>query len=189
LKGVSIFIQGADPAGGLGFTRRIEAGEALLIPGYWVLANVSEARPGSETLKSETLRLPTSLDEGSAVQKRAPPGAVGFWDLPAAARAATTDGYPAAGYRLHLQQLLATPLLLAAMTLLAATCSLRLFRLGDLALLAGSGVALGFAFFFFNQICGALGLTDVIPVELAAWCPPTLVLLSGLTLLFYTEDG
>jgi lipopolysaccharide export system permease protein len=75
------------------------------------------------------------------------------------------------------------------MTVLAATFSLRLLRLGDLAALAGSGVALGFAVFFLNQFCGALGATDVIPVPLAAWTPPILALLSGITLLCYTEDG
>jgi lipopolysaccharide export system permease protein len=75
------------------------------------------------------------------------------------------------------------------MTLLAATFSLRLLRLGDLASLAGAGVALGFATFFLNQFCGALGSTDVIPVIFAAWTPPTLAMLSAITLLCYTEDG
>jgi lipopolysaccharide export system permease protein len=62
-------------------------------------------------------------------------------------------------------------------------------RLGDLAGLAGAGVALGFAVFFLNQFCGALGATEVIPPFLAAWSPPLLALLSGVTLLCYTEDG
>jgi tetratricopeptide (TPR) repeat protein len=55
--------------------------------------------------------------------------------------------------------------------------------------LAGAGVALGFAFFFLNAFCGALGATEVIPPLLAAWSPPVLALLSGVTLLCYTEDG
>ena len=61
-------------------------------------------------------------------------------------------------------------------------------RIG-LAALAGTGVAVGFAFFFFDQICGSLGKAEVIPAFAAAWAPPILALLSGFTLLTYTEDG
>jgi lipopolysaccharide export system permease protein len=90
---------------------------------------------------------------------------------------------------LAFQQLLAAPLLYTAMAILAAAFSLRLIRLGGLAGLAGAGVALGFGFFFFNAVCGALGRAAVIPTALAAWTPPLIALLSGLTLLCYAEDG
>ncbi len=75
------------------------------------------------------------------------------------------------------------------MAVLAAAFSLRLIRLGGLAGLAGSGIALGFTFFFFNAVCGALGRSGIIPTYAAAWAPPVLALLSGLSLLCYTEDG
>jgi lipopolysaccharide export system permease protein len=38
-------------------------------------------------------------------------------------------------------------------------------------------------------MCIALGRAEIIPAMLAAWTPPLLALLSGLTLLCYTEDG
>jgi len=75
------------------------------------------------------------------------------------------------------------------MSVLAAAFSLKLIRLGGLAALAGTGVAVGFAFFFFDQLCGSLGKAEVIPAFAAAWAPPILALLSGFTLLTYTEDG
>jgi lipopolysaccharide export system permease protein len=98
-------------------------------------------------------------------------------------------GFSATPYRLRLQQLFATPLLYAAMSILAAAFSLRLMRLGGLAALAGSGVGLGFVIFFFNQLCEALGKSEVIFPFAAAWAPPVLALLAGFTLLCYTEDG
>jgi len=79
--------------------------------------------------------------------------------------------------------------LYAAMAVLAAAFSLRLMRLGGLAGMAGAGVAIGFAVFFINALCGALGRSGVIPIYAAAWAPPALALLSGLSLLCYTEDG
>ena len=114
---------------------------------------------------------------------------MGFWDLPATIHQADLAGYSASAYRMRLQQLLATPLLFSAMTILAASFSLRLMRHGNLAGLAGAGVTLGFIVFFLNQFCAALGRTEVLPPFIAAWAPPLLALLSGVTLLCYTEDG
>ena len=189
LRGVSFFIQSAEGADQMSSSRRIEAEEAILTPGFWRLRNVREARPGAGLVRSEQLMIPSTLDRRTAMEKFVAPSAVGFWDLPGTIRAAELAGYSAAAYDLRLQQLFALPLLLAAMSILAASFSLRLMRLGDLVGLAAAGVALGFGVFFFNQFCGALGATEVIPVSLAAWATPILALLCGLTLLFWTEDG
>ena len=189
LKGVSIFVQSVNGDGSMRFSRRIDADQALLTPGYWRLTHVIESRPGSEAVRSESLALPSTLDRRSAMETFTPPGAVSAWGLTATIRAAELAGYSSAAYRLRLQQLLATPLLLAAMTALAATFSLRLLRSGDLPGMAGVGVSLGFMVFFLNQVCGALGATDVIPVVLAAWFPPLVASLCAATLLCYTEDG
>jgi len=189
LMHVSIFIQTVNPSGGVAFNRRIEADQALLMPGEWRLSRVREVRAGSESVRSETLSLPSPLDRRSAMETFVSPGAVAFWDLPATIRSADLAGYASSAYRLHLQQLIAIPLLLVGMTVLGASFSLRLIRMGDLGALAAAGVGLGFVVFFLNQFCGALGATDVIPVWLAAWAPPLLALLSACTILCYTEDG
>jgi len=189
LTGVSLFFQSVGPSGALDFSRRVEAARATLMPGYWRLSEVREALPGAGSIRSEQLSIASTLDHRSAMETFAVPGTVALWRLPDTIHAAELAGYSAAAYRLRLQQLLATPLLFSAMSLLAAAFSLRLMRLGDLAGLAGAGVALGFAVFFLNQFCDALGATEVIPPFLAAWSPPLLALLSGVTLLCYTEDG
>ena len=189
LHGVTMFVQTSSPQGALHFIRRIDAAEALLMPGYWRLRGVRESVPGAASFASEQLSMPSSLDRLTAMEKFVPPGEVAFWSLPATIDAARAAGYSATAYELRLQQLLALPLLLASMTLLAASFSLSLNRLGDLALLASSGIALGFGVFFLNQFCGALGASGVIPIPLAAWVPPTLALFSGVTLLCWTEDG
>jgi lipopolysaccharide export system permease protein len=189
LRNVSLFIQDTGPDGALNASRRLEAEEAILTPGFWRLRNVREALPGQGVAHSEQLLIPSTLDRRTAMEKFVAPGAVGFWDLPATIRAANLAGYSAAAYALRLHQLLALPVLLAAMSILAAAFSLRLMRLGDLVGLAAAGVGLGFGIFFLNQFCGALGSTEVIPVTLAAWATPVLALLCGLSLLFWTEDG
>ncbi|MDB5453831.1 MAG: hypothetical protein JWO33_2409, partial [Caulobacteraceae bacterium] len=164
-------------------------GEATLMPGFWRLHDVREATAGGSSVRSDSLSIRSTLDAEAAMERFASPEAITFWRLPSAIRLTEQAGFSAAGYRLRYQQLLATPLIFAAMSVLAAAFSLRLARLGGLAGLAGAGVALGFVMFFFNQFSGALAKADVIPLYAAAWAPGVVALLSGLTLLCYTEDG
>jgi lipopolysaccharide export system permease protein len=189
LHDVSLFLQNVTPGGALQFSRRLEAADARLDPGFWRLSDVREATPGAGAVRSETLSIPSTLDRRTAMEKFAAKDAVGFWRLPATIQRAESAGFSSAPYRLRYQQLLATPLLFCGMSVLAAAFSLRLMRLGGLATLAGAGVALGFAIFFFDRLCGALGGAEVIPPMLAAWTPPIIALLAGFTLLSYTEDG
>lgn len=189
LRGVSLFIYEKAPDGRLQFRRRLEASEARLLPGFWRLRDVREATAGQNSVRSDILSIRSTLDAQAAMERLASPDAINFWRLPSAIRLTEQAGFSADGYRLRFQQLLATPVLFAAMGLLAAAFSLRLARLGGLAGLAGAGVSLGFVVFFFNQFAGALAKADIIPIFAAAWTPAVIALLSGVTLLFYTEDG
>jgi lipopolysaccharide export system permease protein len=189
LKGVSLFVYQKNARGQPEFKRRMEAAEAQLMPGFWQLRDVREATAGENSVHSDTLSIRSSMDAEAAMERFTSPEAIAFWRLPAAIRVTEQAGFSASGYKLRYHQLLATPVLFAAMTVLAAAFSLRLARLGGLAGLAGAGVALGFVVFFFDQFSGALAKGDIIPLFAAAWAPPLVALLSGLTLLCYTEDG
>jgi lipopolysaccharide export system permease protein len=189
LRGVSLYVYQKTKNGPPIFKRRLEAAEARLRPGFWQLKDVREATAGESSVLSDSLTIRSTLDSEAAMERFASPEAIAFWRLPSAIRATEQAGFSASGYRLRFQQLLATPLLFSAMAILAAAFSLRLARLGGLAGLAGSGVALGFVVFFFNQFSGALGRADIIPLFAAAWAPGVVALLSGITVLCYTEDG
>lgn len=189
LNDVSMFVYVTNPQGRRVFSQRIEAESAELRPGRWELTNAREAAPGQQAVRYQTLSIPSTLDRQEAFRRFETPQAVPFWALPPLISRIESAGFSATRYRLHFQQLLATPLLFAAMSILAAAFSLRLLRLGGLAFLAVSGVSLGFVFFFFNELCSALGEAEVLPAFVAAWLPPVLALLSAFTLLCYTEDG
>jgi len=189
LQGVSLFLQTVDAKGALRFSRRIEAAEARLERGYWRLKDVRESTPGAEPVRWDSLSIPSPLDRRTAMEKFAIKDAVGFWSLPATIQHADAAGFSPAPYELRFNQLLATPVMFAAMSVLAAAFSLRLARLGGLAGLALAGVALGFLVFFFDRLCAALGAAEVIPPILAGWAPSVLALLGGVILLCYTEDG
>lgn len=189
LLGVSFFIYTNDDDGRRTFAERIDAAEASLNAGRWRLVDAVGARIGQRAVRYSTLDLRSSLADKEAFERFARPQSTPFWSLPAQIARVDAAGFSTTAYRLRLQQLLATPLMFAAMSILAAAFSLRLMRLGDLARMSAAAVVLGFGFFFVNQAASAFGSAEVIPPWLAAWLPPLLTALAAFTLLFYTEDG
>jgi lipopolysaccharide export system permease protein len=189
LLDVTFFIYTNDSAGMRTFSERIDAESASLSNGSWRLVDAVGAEIGQRAVRYATLDLPSSLADEEAFERFARPQATSFWSLPAQIDRVEAAGFSSTAYRLRLQQLLATPLMFAAMSILAAAFSLRLMRLGDLARMSVAAVVLGFGFFFVNQAASAFGSAEVIPPWLAAWLPPLLTALAAFTLLFYTEDG
>ena len=59
---------------------------------------------------------------------------------------------------------------------------------GTVFIIAG-GVLTGFVLYFFSDVVFALGLSDSIPVTLAAWTPSGVATLLGLAMLLHLEDG
>lgn len=171
------------------FVRRIDAQEARLDPGQWRLKNAWEARPGETTTPYDFLSIPSNINPQDAFRKYVSTQSVSLWQLPGLIYRNATSGVPTTLYTLKLHQLLATPLMFAAMSMLGAVFSLRLMRLGGMAQLVISGISLGFVIFFVNQLFGSMGKADLIPVFLAGWTPAVLAILTAMTLLVYTEDG
>ena len=70
LSRVSLFISRPDGNHGLLFSRRIEAAQARLMPGYWLLTGAQEATPGAVALRYDTLSIPSTLDGRTAALRR-----------------------------------------------------------------------------------------------------------------------
>ena len=98
------------------------------------------------------------------------------------------SGFSSVKHRLHWHSLLAVPLLLCAMVLIAATFSLRFTRRGTWVLVLG-GLLTGFLLYFVSDLVLALGLSGKLPPVLAAWTPAVIFTLLGVAGLFHLEDG
>src|SRR5690606_16642374 len=139
--------------------------------------------------REPTLRLPTELTARKIEESFADPETISFWHIPEYLRIMTETGFPGTRLAIHFQALLAQPFLLAAMILLAATFSLRPQRFGGTGAMITLGVSVGFFIFFMESILQAFGISQKIPVSLAAWTPAIVSLLLGTTALLHTEDG
>lgn len=171
-----------------GFQKRIDSARARLGDGFWKLeeAVINEAAGVS---RLESFQLPTELTAKQIEESFANPETISFWMIPEHLRIMTEAGFSGIRLSLHFQSLLAQPFLLAAMVLLAATFSLRPQRFGGTGIMIGLGVAVGFFIFFMESILQAFGISQKIPVYLAAWTPAIVSLLMGATALLHMEDG
>lgn len=185
LRGVTIFMYvGADK-----FKGRIDAKSATLEDGFWHLHDVVIRYPERPMKKEKEYWLETDLTVSKIQDSFAPPETMSFWNLPGFIHTLEQAGFSAVRHRLYLNSLLAAPLLMCAMVLIAATFTLKHSRRGGTTFVVGAGVMTGFFLYFFSDVVFALGLSDSIPVTLAAWTPSGVATLLGLAMLLHLEDG
>lgn len=175
--------------GALAFQRRIQAAEAALNPGFWQLSTVIEAAAGQQPVAQPHLAIPTSIDRSALLNRFGSAQAQSFWRLPGVIAEAQAAGLTPTRFELRFHSLLAAPLMLAAMASLGAVFSLRLQRLGGMALWGLMGVGAGFSVFFGAQFASAFAAAEVVPPVLAAWAAPISGFFAALALLSYMEDG
>ncbi len=189
LNNTTFWSYAIDNRGVPSFKSRIDAREAILKPGQWLLKGAREATVDDQPQTYENLTITSNLNLKTVFRKYASTASVPFWQLPSLIHQNDISGFSSTAYRLKMHQLLSTPLMFAGMSVLGAVFCLRLMRLGGMTQLVVSGVVLGFVVFFVNQLFSSMGKAEIIPVSLAGWTPAVLALLTGMTLLVYTEDG
>lgn len=185
LSGVSVLVYDKADA----FVERIDAESADLGAGFWTLKNARVTPVGREPVLHETYQLPTQLTAEQVRQSFAMPEQISFWDLPQFIELAKRSGLPVARFELQYQLLLARPLLLVAMVLVAAAASLRFARLGGLGKTILGGVVAGFLLYVGSELAGNLGRSNLVPPTLAAWSPALIGALMGFMVLLKQEDG
>jgi len=56
-------------------------------------------------------------------------------------------------------------------------------------LMVAGGIVTGFVLFLLTDVVLAFGISEIIPVPLAAWAPAGASLLIGIAVLLHLEDG
>ena len=175
------------------FLRRIDSPTARLEPGQWVFTEsvINElAVPRASSLRAQAqFSLPTSLSRADVENSFAAPETVSFWDLPERIRTMTETGFAASRLKVHFYHLMAQPLMLMAMILLAASVAMRPPRERGGMILLAAGIGMGFVIFFLSAYLQALGASRELPPMMAAWAPALICTLGGLGVLMMTEDG
>ncbi len=171
------------------FLERVEAASARLMPGVWMLDQARILALGEEPKPVETYLLATNLTLEQVTQSFVAPVAVPFWRLPEVVQQMKAAGLDSVGYQLRYVTLLALPLLLVSMVLIAACFSLRLFRFGGIARMVTGGILAGFVLYVVGKLMGDLGTAGMLNATLAAWSPAIAGTLVGVFVLLHQEDG
>ncbi|HEY7647016.1 MAG TPA: LPS export ABC transporter permease LptG [Hyphomicrobiales bacterium] len=171
------------------FIERIEADKATLRQGYWELENAHVSSSGALPQLYKKYLVSTYLDAEQVNEKIDTVESISFWELPSFIKFAEKAGFDTTPYKLQYQQLLARPLLMVAMVLLAATCALKPFRFGKIQTMVITGLSGGFAFFVLVELSRKLGMSGYISTGVAAWAPIAIACLLAMTVLLHQEDG
>jgi lipopolysaccharide export system permease protein len=155
---------------------RIDAREAELVPGAWEFRDAIVLRRGNTPERIETMQIrsePGSDLRGGAVHRSRD-----HLDLRSAAqdrrlpllrleRKRLRNAFPFTS---------GLPLLLVAMTLIAATVTMRFARMGQPIYIILGGILAGFLLYVLTAVMRAFGGAGIVPPLMAAWLP---VLLAG----------
>lgn len=184
LNTMTFLYQGQDT-----FIGRIDAPRAVLGDGFWRMDDAWVNSPEAPPEHVQEYWLETDLTLSRIQDNFAAPETMSFWKLPDFIRTLEDAGFTAIRHRLQWHSLLASPLLMCAMVLIAATFTLRHARRGGTTFVVAAGVFTGFVLYFFSDVVFALGLSESIPVTLAAWAPSGVASMLGLAMLLHLEDG
>ncbi|GGA92696.1 LPS export ABC transporter permease LptG [Brucella endophytica] len=168
---------------------RFDAKTAQLENGYWQLSDVTRFAVAQEPQKIAQMRIPTELRPEFVEERLAAPEAIPFFELPGKIRAARSFGYSANAFDMQFQSLLALPALLMAMTLIAATVSLKFVRFGQSGTMILGGVIAGFVLYVVTVLVKAFGTAGFVPPFVAAWVPVVIAMFFGVSFLLHKEDG
>jgi lipopolysaccharide export system permease protein len=186
MRDVSVFFTDADGH----FLYRVDGTLGELREGSIQLSEARIVRPGQPVVHKASASFPTELTLARIQDNFASPETISFWDLPGFIRFFESAGFSASRQRLYFQSLLASPLLLCGMVLVAAAFSLTPnLRSGGAIFRVAGAAAMGFILYFFTKVVYALGLSATLPVSMAAWIPPTVTGLAAIGALFHLEDG
>jgi lipopolysaccharide export system permease protein len=168
---------------------RQDAATAKLEDGYWLLNQVSELRPGEIVKTLPEVKVRTNLEQKYLTERLTAPEDVGFFELSRKIDAAKSYGVPPYPLQTQYHYLLSLPVLLVAMTLIAATVSLKFSRFAQSRSMILGGIISGFVLYVVTALVKAFGSSGILPPFVAAWIPVIVALAAGATVLLHQEDG
>ena len=170
-------------------TKRLDARTATLSDGWWDLEEVTQIVPGDLTTQMATTRVKTNLEQKFVQQRLLQADLVNFYDLPESIRKGRQFGVSTKALETQYNYLLSLPLLMVAMTLIAATVCLKFSRFSQSPVVILGGILSGFLLYVTSVLVKAFGSSGVLPPLVAAWIPVVVAMALGLTILLHQEDG
>ena len=172
-----------------GIAKRQDANRAVLSDGLWTLHDVTQTEAGELSTHMDEVQVKTNLEEDFVQQHLVQPDLVSFFALPRQITLARQFGTSTSALETQYNYLLSLPLLLVAMTLIAATVCLKFSRFAQSPTVILGGILSGFLLYVTSVLVKAFGSSGILSPLLAAWIPVVVAMALGLTILLHQEDG
>lgn len=172
-----------------GISERLDARQATLVRGAWALTDVVRLDAEGTRSNVATMSVKSGLRPEFVEEQFALPETIPLFELGEKIDAARSFGLSANAFAMQYHSLLALPMLLVAMTLIAATVSMRFARLGQSGSMILGGVLAGFLLYVVSVLVKAFGSSGFVPPVVAAWFPVVVAAFFGVTFLLHKEDG
>lgn len=169
--------------------KRIDAEHARFEGGSWLIENASVMGPDARAVRHERYEIDTRLKAETLAGVTADADTVPLWELRHVAYLAMLAGGNPYPYFVQFYNLLALPVFFVAMVVIAATVSLRFVRFGQVGRMILGGILAGFVLYTATNLVVSLGNNGIVPPLFAAWSPPVVAIMLGISILLHQEDG
>ena len=168
--------------------RRIDADNAQLSRGKWVLSN-AWIKETEETIFYEAYSINTNLTIDQIQENFSPPETISFWALPNFIRIAEEAGFASQRHKTRYFNLILFPFFLVAMVLAAAPFSINYIRTSRTNILIFGGIITGLIVYTLSSVSLAFGSSGAINPLLSAIITPIIAITGSVTILLYTEES
>ena len=169
--------------------RVIKAEYSQLTKNGWIVKNAVSWRNNGSEKNLGNINLPTTLGALNLQRSSLSPRALSIFQLPDFILSLEHAGIPATAHRMHLYQLLALPLMMIGITMLAARATLTYNLRGGRSRLFIRGVMLATIIFMFTYFMQVMGASLHVPTIVAAWTPAFAVFLVGAIILARGDEA
>ena len=168
---------------------RLEAPEAHLIDGNWVLPTATARAPDRPAWTVLNYAVPTESTPTEIALKLASTEDMTFFELAQLLQAGVADPSIRTAGTMRLIKLLAMPLVLAGSLFIAFAFTAGYRRGSNYGPAVLYGIVLGFVVFVITEMADRAGSTGVLDPTFAAIGPAFVAIVIGVTVLLYKEDG
>ncbi len=175
------------------FYQKIDSKKMFLKDGYWLLedAIINDFKILNESKKE--YRIPTSLEADFVIDKVVSNfqnvKLFSVFSLPKIISSLKMAGFQSAKFEVYFNNMLAKPILFAAMTLIACFFGVNNFRNQNVALVIFLGTICGLALYITLSFIAALGSSRLIPVFASTWIITFICLAIGILLIYRKENA
>ncbi len=172
-----------------GLKARLRGSEMLLTDAGWMIENTFIWENDGSSRDLGTMMLSTNIGTLDIERSTEPPHTIPVYTLQSFIQMLKSSGLPAVNHSIHFHQLLALPLLMVGVTMLAARFTLSNVNRSTRMHLFTRGVLIATGIFVYGYLLQVLGSSYRVPPVIAGWAPAITILLTGATLLARLDES